>query len=184
VKFCNLCAGPLALQIPEDDERERHVCQNCGHIHYINPKVIVGCLPTVGDRILMCKRAIEPRYGKWTLPAGFMENGETSAGGAARETWEEAAAKAIDLELYRIFDVPHISQVYLFYRCGIENDEFGVGPESLESALYSEDEIPWDEIAFPTVKKTLKFYLEDLAHSSIQTRVLDIQFEERLKKTN
>ena len=125
MKFCNLCAGPLALQIPEDDERERHVCQNCGHIHYINPKVIVGCLPTVGDRILMCKRAIEPRYGKWTLPAGFMENGETSAGGAARETWEEAAAKAIDLELYRIFDVPHISQVYLFYRCGIENNEFG-----------------------------------------------------------
>ncbi len=107
MKFCNLCGGPVTLQIPEGDERERHVCQNCGHIHYINPKVIVGCLPTVGDRILMCKRAIEPRYGKWTLPAGFMENGETSAGGAGRETWEEAAAKAIDLELYRIFDVPH-----------------------------------------------------------------------------
>ena len=99
MKFCNVCGGPVALQIPEDDDRERHVCQNCGAIHYVNPKVIVGCLPKVGDRILLCKRAIEPRYGKWTLPAGFMENGETSAGGAARETWEEAAAKAMDVEL-------------------------------------------------------------------------------------
>ncbi len=113
MKFCSVCGGPVTLQIPEDDDRERHVCQNCGAIHYVNPKVIVGCLPTVGDQILLCKRAIEPRYGKWTLPAGFMENGETSAAGAARETWEEAAAKAINLELYRIFDVPHISQVYL-----------------------------------------------------------------------
>ena len=179
MKFCNLCAGPLALQIPEDDERERHVCQNCGHIHYINPKVIVGCLPTVGDRILMCKRAIEPRHGKWTLPAGFMENGETSAGGAARETWEEAAAKAINLELYRIFDVPHISQVYLFYRCGIENDEFGVGPESLESALYSEDEIPWDELAFPTVRELLTEFLEDRKTGQYPVRNTVIEYPRR-----
>ena len=179
MKFCNLCAGPLALQIPEDDERERHVCQNCGHIHYINPKVIVGCLPTVGDRILMCKRAIEPRHGKWTLPAGFMENGETSAAGAARETWEEAAAKAISLELYRIFDVPHISQVYLFYRCGIENDEFGVGPESLESALFSEDEIPWDELAFPTVRELLTEFLEDRKTGQYPVRNTVIEYPRR-----
>ena len=161
MKFCNLCGGPVALQIPDDDNRERHVCQGCGAIHYVNPKVIVGCLPLVGDRILLCKRAIEPRYGKWTLPAGFMENGETSAAGASRETWEEAAAKAIHLNLYRIFDVPYISQVYLFYRCYIENDEFGVGPESLESALFSEQEIPWEELAFPVVQEMLKEFLQD-----------------------
>jgi ADP-ribose pyrophosphatase YjhB (NUDIX family) len=179
VKFCSLCGGPVALQIPEGDERKRHVCQNCGHIHYINPKVIVGCLPTVGDLILLCKRAIEPRYGKWTLPAGFMENGETSAGGAARETWEEAAAKAIDLELYRIFDVPHISQVYLFYRCGIENDEFGIGPESLESALFSEDEIPWDELAFPTVRELLREFLEDRKTGQYPVRNTVIEYPRR-----
>ena len=121
----------------------------------------MGCLPTVGDRILLCKRAIEPRYGKWTLPAGFMENGETSAEGASRETWEEAAAKAIDLALYRIFDVPYISQVYLFYRCHLENDSFGIGPESLESALFTEQEIPWDELAFPVVREMLQEYLVD-----------------------
>jgi len=179
VKFCNLCGGLVALQIPEGDERERHVCQNCGHIHYINPKVIVGCLPTVGDHILLCKRAIEPRYGKWTLPAGFMENGETSAAGAARETWEEAAAKAVDLELYRIFDVPHISQVYLFYRCGIENDEFGVGPESLESALYTEQEIPWDELAFPTVRELLREFLEDRKTGQYPVRNTVIEYPRR-----
>jgi ADP-ribose pyrophosphatase YjhB (NUDIX family) len=97
-------------------------------VHYVNPKVIVGCLPAVGDKILLCKRAIEPRYGKWTLPAGFMENKESSAEGAARETWEEAAAKAINLDLYRIFDVPYISQVYLFYRCQIEDEGIWRGP--------------------------------------------------------
>ena len=117
MKFCNQCGATVSFQVPVDDDRERHVCSACETIHYINPKVVVGCLPTVGDRILLCKRAIEPRFGMWTLPAGFMENGETSAEGAARETWEEAAAKAIDLALYRIFDVPYINQVYLFYRC-------------------------------------------------------------------
>ena len=179
MKFCNLCGGPVALQVPEDDNRERHVCQNCGYIHYINPKVIVGCLPTVGDRILLCKRAIEPRFGKWTLPAGFMENGETSAEGAARETWEEAAAKAIDLELYRIFDVPHISQVYLFYRCSIENDEFGVGPESLESALFTEQEIPWDELAFPTVRELLREFREDRKTGQYPIRNTVIEYPRR-----
>ena len=161
MKFCSLCGGPVALQIPDDDNRERHVCQNCGTIHYVNPKVIVGCLPTVGDRILLCKRAIEPRYGKWTLPAGFMENGETSADGAARETWEEAEAKATDLTLYRIFDVPHISQVYLFYRADLVDGQYGVGVESLETRLFDEQEIPWDELAFPTIHRTLRHYFRD-----------------------
>ena len=161
MKFCSQCGASVTYRMAPGEDRERHVCDACDTVHYINPKVIVGCLPTVGEKILMCKRAIEPRYGKWTLPAGFMENGETSADGAARETLEEAAAIATNVTLYRIFDVPHISQVYLFYRCGIENDEFGIGPESLASALFSEEEIPWDELAFPTVRELLREFLQD-----------------------
>ena len=170
MKFCNQCGATVSLQVPVDDDRERHVCSACETIHYINPKVVVGCLPTVGDRILLCKRAIEPRFGMWTLPAGFMENGETSAEGAARETWEEAAAKAIDLALYRIFDVPYINQVYLFYRCRLENDSFGIGPESLESALFTEQEIPWDELAFPVVREMLQEYLVDRKTGDFRVR--------------
>ena len=179
MKYCSSCAHEVVRKIPEGEDRERDVCPSCGEIFYVNPKIIVGCIPMVGDQVLLCKRAIEPRYGKWTLPAGFMENGETSAGGAARETWEEAAAKAINLELYRIFDVPHISQVYLFYRCGIENDEFGVGPESLESALYSEDEIPWDELAFPTVRELLREFLEDRKTGQYPVRNTVIEYPRR-----
>ena len=179
MKFCGQCGASVTLKVPVDDNRQRHVCDACETIHYINPKVIVGCLPTVGDKILLCKRAIEPRYGKWTLPAGFMENGETSADGAARETLEEAAAKAVGLVLYRIFDVPHISQVYLFYRCGIENDEFGVGPESLESALFSEEEIPWDELAFPTVIELLKEFLKDRQTDEYPVRNTVINYPRR-----
>lgn len=179
MKFCGQCGASVTLKVPVDDNRQRHVCDACETIHYINPKVIVGCLPTVGDKILLCKRAIEPRYGKWTLPAGFMENGETSADGAARETLEEAAAKAVGLVLYRIFDVPHISQVYLFYRCGIENDEFGVGPESLESALFSEEEIPWDELAFPTVRELLKEFLKDRQTDEYPVRNTVIDYPRR-----
>ena len=166
-------------KVPHDDSFERDICTHCGLINYQNPRIIAGVVATIEqdgqEKILMCKRAIEPRKGFWTLPAGFMENGETSAEGAARETWEEAAAKAVDLALYRIFDVPHISQVYLFYRCGIENDEFGVGPESLESALFSEEEIPWDELAFPTVRELLKEFLKDrqTAEYPVRNTVID-----------
>ena len=179
MKFCNLCGGPVALQIPEDDDRERHVCQNCAAIHYVNPKVVVGCLPTVGDRILLCKRAIEPRYGKWTLPAGFMENRETTAEGAAREMWEEAEARAVDMALYRIFDVPHISQVYVFYRCQVLDDQFGAGSESLESKLYSEADIPWDELAFPVVIEMLREFFEDRKTQNFPVRNSTIRYQKR-----
>ena len=114
MKYCSRCAHEVVRKIPEGEDRERDVCPSCHEIFYVNPKVIVGCIPTVGDKVLLCKRAIEPRYGKWTLPAGFMENRETTAEGAAREMWEEAEARAVDMALYRIFDVPHISQVYVF----------------------------------------------------------------------
>ena len=161
MKFCTECGTRVEMRIPDGDDRERAVCPACGHIHYVNPRVIVGCLPVYEDKVLLCKRAIEPRYGYWTLPAGFMENGETTAEGAARETWEEARGNVTDLELYRVFDVPYISQVYMFYRCNLVDGEFGVGPESLETDLYTEDQIPWDEIAFPVVKQSLKAYFDD-----------------------
>lgn len=120
MKFCTGCGSAVALKIPQGDDRERFVCTSCESIHYVNPRVIVGCLPVHEDKVLLCKRAIEPRYGYWTLPAGFMENGETTPQGAARETWEEARGKVNNLELYRIFDVPYISQVYMFYRCELK----------------------------------------------------------------
>lgn len=158
------------MTIPEGDDRERHVCSQCHTIHYHNPKIIVGCLPSHQGRVLMCKRAIEPRYGYWTLPAGFMENGETTAEGAARETWEEAAATATSLKLYRVFDVPHINQVYVFYRCGIEEGRYGIGPESLESQLLLPDEIPWDDLAFPVVRELLDEYFQDVARGEFPVR--------------
>lgn len=176
MKFCSVCAGEIEQRIPDDDDRPRAVCKECGTIHYVNPRIIVGCLPVYEDKVLLCKRAIEPRYGYWTLPAGFMENGETTAEGAARETWEEARAKVVNLELYRVFDVPYISQVYMFYRCDLVDGEFGVGPESLETSLYTESEIPWDEIAFPVVKKSLKAYFEDRKSGNYSLSVEPILF--------
>ena len=161
MKFCSECGGSIELRIPRGDDRDRYVCDDCDHIHYVNPRVIVGCLPVFEDTVLLCKRAIEPRYGYWTLPAGFMENGETTEEGAARETWDEARARVSNMHLYRVFDVPYISQVYMFYRCTLDEGLFGVGPESLETGLYKEQEIPWDEIAFPVVRETLKAYFDD-----------------------
>lgn len=170
MNFCPDCGRDVAFRIPDGDDRERHVCNGCGAIHYHNPKIIVGCVPVVGDRILLCKRAIEPRYGLWTLPAGFMENLETTADGAARETLEEAAAVATDLALYRIFDVPHISQVYMFYRCNVAGGQYGVGPESLETRLFSAEDLPWDELAFPVVREVLHEYLSDRSRDHYPVR--------------
>jgi ADP-ribose pyrophosphatase YjhB (NUDIX family) len=161
MKFCSDCGGSIELKIPSGDDRDRYVCIDCDTIHYVNPRIIVGCLPAHGEQVLLCRRAIEPRLGLWTLPAGFMENGETTRDGAARETWEEARARVSNLHLYRVFDVPHISQVYMFYRCSLDDGRFGVGPESSETALYHESEIPWEEIAFPVVRQTLKSYFDD-----------------------
>ncbi len=184
MKFCTSCGSSVALKIPAGDDRERFVCSSCESIHYVNPRVIVGCLPTFEGRVLLCKRAIEPRYGYWTLPAGFMENGETTPEGAARETWEEARARVSRLELYRIFDVPYISQVYMFYRCELDDGEFGVGPESLECALYEEGDIPWDEIAFPSVKETLRDYFSDRQTGQFPVRVSAIEYRSRMKSEN
>lgn len=175
MKFCSSCGNSVILQIPAGDDRERFVCTSCEDIHYINPRIIVGCVPVYEGRVLLCKRAIEPRMNYWTLPAGFMENGETTPEGAARETWEEARGRVSNLELYRVFDVPAISQVYMFYRCDLDDGSFGVGPESLETGLYSQQDIPWDQIAFPVVYETLQHYFADLerAHFPVQVSTVE-----------
>ena len=179
MKFCTSCGDTVILQIPIGDDRERFVCTSCELIHYSNPRVIVGCVPVYEGKVLLCKRAIEPRKNYWTLPAGFMENGETTLQGAARETWEEACARVSNLDLYRIFDVPYINQVYMFYRCDLDNGEYGVGPESLETELYEEQDIPWDQIAFPVVAETLREFFADSPSGEFPVRVSAIEYRPR-----
>jgi len=163
MKFCPNCANTLSLKIPADDSRERYVCDACGSIHYQNPRNVVGTIPMYGKQVLLCRRAIAPRHGYWTLPAGFMELGESTSAGAARETLEEAGAIVDIGPLYSLLNVPHAEQVHLFYLASMSKLEFSAGEESLEVALFHEHEIPWDELAFPTVKQTLEWFFADRA---------------------
>lgn len=159
MNYCSQCGRPVTLKIPAGDNRERHVCDDCGHIHYQNPNNVCGAIITRGERVLMCKRAIEPRYGLWTLPAGFMENHETVAEGAAREALEEANARAGELSLFGVFSLPYISQVYLMFHGELASD-FAPGEESLEVELFTREQIPWQEIAFPVVTHSLELFFE------------------------
>ena len=161
MKYCRTCASEVTLRIPAGDNRERFVCISCETIHYQNPRIIAGCLPVWEDQVLLCLRAIEPRRGYWTLPAGFMENGESVADGAARETLEEANARVGELELYTVFSLPHISQVYMFYKAQLTDLDFHSGEESLDVRLFKEEDIPWQELAFPVITETLKHYFAD-----------------------
>lgn len=162
IRYCQACGTPVVYRIPDDgDTRERAVCPACGKIHYVNPLIVVGTVPYLGDRVLLCKRAIEPRLGKWTLPAGFMELGETMAEGAARETDEEAGAHIEMGAFFSAISIPRVGQVHFFYLARLLDDRFDPGPESLEARLFSEAEIPWDEIAFLTVRWTLEYFLAD-----------------------
>lgn len=161
MKFCNQCGAPVERRIPAGDNLHRHVCTSCGAIHYENPKILVGCIPEWEDRVLLCKRAIEPRIGLWTLPAGFMENGETTAEGAARETLEEANARVEVGPLYAMYSIPHIAQVYLLFRARLLDLDFAPGVETLEVRLFEEKDIPWSALAFRTVQRTLARYYED-----------------------
>jgi len=167
MKFCSECAHPVSLQVPPDDNRPRYMCSNCGTIHYQNPKMVIGSIPvweSEGEmRVLLCKRAIEPRYGYWTLPAGFMENSETTTEAACRETEEEAGARIELLDLFSLLNVPHVHQVHMFYRARLRDLDYRAGVESLDVQLFSEAETPWDEIAFPTVAHTLKCFFADYA---------------------
>lgn len=179
MKFCSSCGSQVEQRIPEGDDRERHICASCDTIHYTNPRIITGCLPIHEGKVLLCKRAIEPRLGFWTLPAGFMENGETILEGALRESWEEARAEIEVEELYTLFNLPYINQVYMFYRGRLTNLDFGPGIESLEVELFDEKSIPWDELAFPVIRKTLEHYFHDRQHGHYPLRSEDILFRPR-----
>ena len=174
IKHCKVCGGAAVYSVPADDNRERATCTLCHTIHYENPLNVVGTLPVWGDQVLLCRRNIEPRYGLWTLPAGFMELGETVAEGALRETVEEAGAH-IELQgLYTVLNVARVGQVHLFYRARLLDTEFAPGPESIEAKLFREDEVPWDEIAFRTTRETLKRFFADQRRGQFDVHVADI----------
>jgi ADP-ribose pyrophosphatase YjhB (NUDIX family) len=175
IKHCKECGAAVAYRVPDDgDTKPRAVCPACGTIHYENPLNVVGTVPVWGDKVLLCKRNIEPRFGKWTLPAGFMELNETTAEGAARETDEEAGAQFEMEGLFTLLNVARVGQVHLFYRARLLSDQFNPGTETIEAQLFAEDEIPWDEIAFRTVKETLERYFADRRAGHFGIHVLDI----------
>ncbi|MBR8357042.1 NUDIX hydrolase [Burkholderia vietnamiensis] len=174
MKFCSVCGHEVIARIPQGDNRERFVCDHCGTIHYQNPRNVVGTVPVWGDQVLLCRRAIEPRYGFWTLPAGFMEMGETTAEAAARETLEEAGARVEIQNLFTLLNVPHVHQVHLFYLARLVDPDYEAGEESLEVKLFDEADIPWDEIAFPTVSQTLRFFFADRAAGDYGVHTGDI----------
>ncbi len=180
MKFCHHCAAPLVVRVPGGDDKPRHCCDECDVIFYLNPKNVVGTLTIHDGKVLLCKRAIQPRAGKWTLPAGYMENGESSLNGAIRETKEESGANIIVTgnSLYTLFNLPSINQVYMFFRAELTDLEFNPGLESEEVALFAEAEIPWAEIAFPVVKSTLEHYFQDLKTNHFPVRMFDVHHAE------
>lgn len=161
LNFCSACGSPVRLCVPAGDNLPRHVCAHCGAIHYRNPRLVVGAVPAIDDRVLLCRRAIEPRYGFWTLPAGFMENGESLTAAALRETVEEAGAHIIIGALMCLISVPQINQVHAFFGAKLLDLEFSAGIETLEIALFAERDLPWHELAFGTVSLTLRHYFAD-----------------------
>lgn len=175
MNFCSHCGHAVELRIPEGDSLPRHICPACGTIHYQNPKMVVGSIPVWEDKVLLCRRAIEPKYGLWTLPAGFMENSETTAEGALRETWEEAGARVELDSLYTLFNLPHINQVYFMFRARLLDLNYQPGIESLEVKLFAEHEIPWDEIAFRTVKASLELYFQDRKKGEFDLHIGEIR---------
>jgi ADP-ribose pyrophosphatase YjhB (NUDIX family) len=175
IKHCKNCGTAVVHRIPDDgDTRERAVCPACHTIHYQNPLNVVGTVPYLGDKVLLCKRNIEPRRGKWTLPAGFMEMHETTAEGAARETVEEAGAEFEMEEMFSILNVARVAQVHFFYRAQLLSDRFDPGYETTEARLFTEADIPWDEIAFRTVKETLEHYFADRQRGVYSVHIINI----------
>jgi len=164
MKFCNLCGSPVLVRIPDGDNRPRFVCDSCQTVHYQNPRIVAGCVPVWEDRILLCRRAIEPRLGYWTLPAGFLQQA------AQRETLEEACARVRNLQLYTLFDLPHINQVYMFFRAELVDLDFCAGDESLEVRLFQQQDIPWSELAFPTIGRTLECFFADRVQQTFPVR--------------
>ena len=161
MNYCSNCGQQLTYRTPPGDDRSRYFCESCGAIHYQNPTMVVGCIPEMEDKILFCRRAIEPCCGKWTLPAGYLENGETVSAGARRETFEEARARVEILAPYALYNICYVNQIYLMFRARLMDRNFRPGSESLEVCLFSEAEIPWDEIAFRVVEETLIQFFKD-----------------------
>jgi ADP-ribose pyrophosphatase YjhB (NUDIX family) len=174
MKFCSNCAAAVVQRVPPGDTLARWVCDRCGEIHYQNPKLVVGAIPEYQGKLLLCRRAIEPRYGYWTLPAGFMENDETAAQGALRETLEEAGARIELGKPFSLISVPYVNQVHLFYLARLLDLQFKPGEESLEVALYEEARVPWNEIAFRTVAATLRHWFADRGRGSFAFHAEDI----------
>ena len=182
MKYCSSCGSKVELKVPQDDNFPRYCCTNCDAIHYQNPNIVTGTIPIMKDRILLCKRAIHPRPGMWTLPAGFLENGETLGQGAFRETLEETNTEVKMGNLYAIFNIPQISQIYMLFFAEVLREDFGETPESLEVKLFKEEEIPWQELAFPFVPIVLKNYFADRKVNKFDLKVETI--ERPVKKTN
>ena len=175
MKFCSNCGSPVVKRVPPGDSLPRYLCDGCGSIHYQNPKLVVGALPEWQGRLLLCRRAIEPRYGYWTLPAGFMENGETAGDAALRETLEEAGARIELASPFSMVSVPAVNQVHLFYRAHLLDLEFKPGAESIEVALFEEAAVPWAQIAFRTVGITLRHWFADRAAGAYGFHAEDIK---------
>ena len=174
IKHCRACGGEVRYSTPADDNRDRATCLVCTTIHYENPLNVVGTLPVWDDKVLLCRRAIEPRHGLWTLPAGFMELGETTAQGAIRETTEEAGAR-VELEgLYSLINVVRVGQVHLYYRARLQDTDFAPGPETIKAELFREDQIPWDQLAFRTVRATLEYFFADRRKGGFEIHCADI----------
>jgi ADP-ribose pyrophosphatase YjhB (NUDIX family) len=176
VKFCSDCgSGRLAFRIPEGDNLPRHVCDDCGSIHYQNPRIIAGCIPQWEGRVLLCRRAIEPRYGLWTLPAGFMENGESTPAAAAREALEEANAQLDDLSLYGVYSLPYINQVYMIFRGLLRDGIASAGHETLEVAFFDRTSTPWDRLAFTVVRDSLQQYFREYEEGAFRVHTVDVR---------
>ena len=163
-RFCSSCGAKTDINIPEGDSRERAICRNCGTIHYENPKLVVGCIIEQDEHVLLCRRSINPQMGKWTLPAGYLENNESAAEGAIRETFEESGAQVELCGPYRLFDLPKISQFYLLFRAKLVSCPFLPTPESSEVQLFRWTDIPWEEIAFRVITTTLRHHIDDASN--------------------
>ncbi len=175
IRHCPSCGHTTEQRVPEGDTHQRAVCSSCNTIHYQNPKVVAGTIPVWEDKVLLCRRAINPQHGKWTLPAGFMENGESIPDCAARETWEEAQAEVQNLQLFTVQSIPQFSQIYMIFRAELAgSNRFSPGEESLETILFREQDIPWDELAFKMIHRSLECFFNDRRKGQFGLHVEDI----------
>lgn len=175
IKFCTACGSPTEKKIPPDDDYIRSVCTNCGLVHYSNPKMVVGCIPELDGQILLCKRDIEPQKGRWTLPAGYLENQESVQEGAVRETMEETRAQVKIIEPYRLFNIVFVDQIYFMFRAELINENFGPTKESIDVRLFHEKDIPWNNIAFKVIKQTLEHYFQDRKKGRFLFKIFDLR---------